>query len=78
MLLDSVGLGNLVLIAERDLAVMFEITLFWAVRGAAAVLGGAVLRLTSQARSQAAPPRLQRERLPGQTAPGTVASGEVA
>lgn len=77
MLLDSVGLGNLVLIAERDLAVVFEIMLFWAVRGAAAVLGGAVLRLTSQARSQAAP-RLQRERLPGQTAPGTVAAGEVA
>lgn len=62
---------------ERDLAVMFEIMLFRAVRGAAVVLGGAVLRLTSQPRCQAAP-RLRRERLPGQTAPGTVASREVA
>lgn len=72
MLLGSVGLGSLVLNAQRDLAVMFKIMVFWAARDPAAVLGDAVLRVTSQLRSQAAP-CLLRERPPGQTALGTVA-----
>ena len=73
MPLDGVGLGDLVLVAQRDLAVMFRIMVFRAVRGPAAVLRGAILQVTSQPQSQAAP-GLLRERPPDQAAPGTVAS----